>query len=63
MLFWPIFGNFWCPIVTMVTFSSNLINFERNPKNKNNKKIKNQKNSKIEKSKIIQKIKKKLKRK
>ena len=23
MLFWPIFGNFWCPVVTMVTFSSN----------------------------------------
>ena len=24
MLFWPIFGNFWCPVVTLVTFSSNL---------------------------------------
>ena len=25
MLFWPYFGNFWCPVVTVVTFSSNLI--------------------------------------
>ena len=33
MLFWPIFGNFWCPVVTLVTFSSNLRNFERNSKN------------------------------
>ena len=32
MLFWPIFGNFWCPVVTLVTFSSNLGNFESNPK-------------------------------
>ena len=32
MLFWPIFGNFWCPVVTSVTFSSNLRNLERNPK-------------------------------
>ena len=32
MLFWPIFGDFWCPVVTVVTFSSNLSNFERNPK-------------------------------
>ena len=30
MLFWPLFGNFWCPVVTLVTFSSNLSNFERN---------------------------------
>ena len=38
-LFWPIFANFWCPVVTLVTFSSNLSNFERNPKkpNKSNK--------------------------
>ena len=33
MLFWPSFGHFWCPVVTLVTFSSNLSNFERNPKN------------------------------
>ena len=26
MLFWPIFGNFWCSVVTMVTFSSNISN-------------------------------------
>ena len=32
MLFRPIFGNFLCPVVTLVTFSSNLSNFERNPK-------------------------------
>ena len=28
MLFWPNFGNFWCSVVTIVTFSSNLSNFE-----------------------------------
>ena len=33
MPFWPIFGNFWCPVVTLVTFSSNLSNFEKNTKN------------------------------
>jgi hypothetical protein len=27
MLFWPIFGNFLCPVVTLVTFGSNLCNF------------------------------------
>ena len=26
MLFGPIFGSFWCPVVTLVTFSSNLSN-------------------------------------
>ena len=41
MLFWPIFGSFWCPVVTLVTFSSTLSNFEGNPKKpkKNPKKI------------------------
>ena len=40
MLFWPIFGNFWCPVVTLVTFISNLSEFERNTKKpKNLKKI------------------------
>ena len=40
MLFWPIFGNFWCPVVTLITFSSNISNFERNhKKNKKSKKI------------------------
>ena len=32
MLFWPIFDNFWGPLVTLVTFSSNISNFERNSK-------------------------------
>ena len=31
-LFWPIFGNCWCPVVTLVTFSNNISNFEKNPK-------------------------------
>ena len=26
MLLWPIFGFFWCPVVTLVTLSSNLKN-------------------------------------
>ena len=35
MLFWPIFGNFWCPVVTVVKFSSNQNpkNPKKNPKN------------------------------
>ena len=59
MLFWPIFGNFWCTVVTLVTFISNISNFENNPKkteqiqkkskkiqkiSKNFKKSQNQKN-------------------
>ena len=28
MLFWPILGHFWCPVVTLVNLSSNLSNFE-----------------------------------
>ena len=36
MLFWVIFGNFWCPEVTLVTFSSNISNFERNPEKHQN---------------------------
>ena len=53
MLFWTIFCNFWCPVVTLVTFSSNLSNFEKNPKKKpkkyktNPKNSNNSKNSKI----------------
>ena len=31
MLFWPILGLLWCPVITLVTFSSNLSNFEKNP--------------------------------
>ena len=46
MLFWPIFGDFWCPVVTMVTFSSNLSNFERNNKKKLKNPKKNPKKSK-----------------
>ena len=39
MLFWPIFGNFWCSVVTVVTLSSNFSNFERNQeKNEKNPK-------------------------
>ena len=30
------FDNFWCPVVTLVTFSSNISNFERNPKKTKN---------------------------
>ena len=30
MLFWPIFGHFWRPVVTLVTFSSKLSNLEKN---------------------------------
>ena len=42
------FVNFWCPVVTLVTFSSNPSNFKRNPKKKQQKKLKKkiQKNSK-----------------
>ena len=29
MLFWPNFGDFWCSVVTMVTFSSNKANQEK----------------------------------
>ena len=56
MLFWPFFGNFWCPVVTLVNFNSNLSNFSKNPKfflflffflQKFQKSKKNPKNSKI----------------
>ena len=33
MLFWPVLGHFWCSVLTLVTFISNLNNFEKNPKN------------------------------
>ena len=56
MLFWPIFGNFWCPVVTFVTFSSNSSNFERNPKNRKNLFFKSKK------FKLFQKIQKKNKK-
>ena len=58
MLFWTIFGNFWCPVVTLVTISSNISNFERNSKNqKYPKKIQNFK-KKFKKSKSPKKSKK-----
>ena len=28
MLFWPILGNFWCSVVTIVTFCSYLNDFD-----------------------------------
>ena len=28
MLFWPIFGNFWCPVVTLVTFIVTLVSLK-----------------------------------
>ena len=31
-LFWPILGHFWCPVVTLLLFSSNNSNFENNLK-------------------------------
>ena len=31
MLFWPTLAKFWCPVVPLVTLSSNLSNFEKNP--------------------------------
>ena len=37
MLFWPIFDNCWCPVVTLVTFSSNISNNTK--KTKKSKKI------------------------
>ena len=57
MLFWPIFNHFWFPVVTLVTFSSNLSNFQKNPK-KNPKKIfkKSKKNPKFQKILKFQKI-------
>ena len=39
MLFWPILDNFWCPVVTLVTFSINLSTLKRFKKvHKNTKK-------------------------
>ena len=52
MLFWPIFGNFGCPVVTLVIFSSN----QKDKKIKNPNKLKKfQKISKIQKIKKVQK--------
>ena len=58
MLFWHIFGDFLCPVVTLVTLSSNISNFERNPKKYQRKKIQKKYNKfqKIQNPKKIQKI-------
>ena len=54
MLFWLTLGHFLCSVVTSVTFSSNLWNFEKNPKNPKkifkNPKISKKKNFKIQKN-------------
>ena len=57
MLFQPISGNFWCTVVTLVIFSSNLSNFEKNPKNQK----KFQKSKNVRKSQKIPKNQKKFK--
>ena len=46
MLFWPILGSFCCSVVTFVTFSSNLNNFEKNSKTTLKKKKKRKKSIK-----------------
>ena len=50
MLFWPILGHFWCPVLTVVTFSSNLSEnipfFFFNPKKSERKNTKIQKTKK-----------------
>ena len=61
MLFWLTLGHFRCSVVTSVTFSSNLSNFEKNPKNwkmsKNVEKSENlKKSTKIQKNLFFQKI-------
>ena len=47
MRFWPILGHFWRSVVTLVSFSSNISNFEKNAniikKSKNPKMSKNPK--------------------
>ena len=35
--FYAVLAHFWCPVVTVVTFSSNLSNFEKKQRNKNKK--------------------------
>ena len=52
MLFWPIFSNFWCLVITLVTFSNNIRNFERNPKKPKKIRKKSKKDQKNSKSKI-----------
>ena len=46
-LFVPILGNFWCAVVTSVTFSSNLKNIGDESEKNHKKSTKNLKNSKV----------------
>jgi hypothetical protein len=46
MLFWPFCGLFWFPVVTLVTFSINHSNFQKNNNKKKSKISKNLKNKK-----------------
>ena len=34
MLFWPIVGDFWCPVETLVNFSSKSYKFQKIQKSK-----------------------------
>ena len=49
MLFWPSLGHFWCSVVTLLPFSSNLSSFEKRHKKcqKNRKKKHLKKSQKI----------------
>ena len=52
--YYAVLAHFWCPVVTLVVFSSNLSNFERHPDKpkKSLKKFKKfQKSKKLKKSK------------
>ena len=44
--YYMVLANFWCPLVTLVTFSSNLSNFKKNPKSPTKKNRRIQANSK-----------------
>ena len=46
MLFWPILGHFWCSVVPLVTFSSNLNNLKTIKKKILTKKFRKTKKSK-----------------
>ena len=61
--YFAILAHFWCPVVTLVTFSSKLNNFEKNIQKKNTQKknqipLKTQKIQKIKNGEKIQKTKK-----
>ena len=49
ILLWPVSGHFWCSVVTLVTFRSNLNNFkkiQKNPKIQKSQKCQPKKNIK-----------------